>query len=105
MIPAVTQTLCNQASVPFIRFNPLALLSKHGCRCKDDALDPGACELMIKGITEAASLVTAFNRIIIVEPEFHLERFYKANDLFIVRSNLYLSENPVFCSDCWLHCA
>ena len=53
---------------------------------------------MIKGITKAARLVTAFNRIIIKKPQFHFQGFDKAKYLFVIRSDLYFPEDPVFCS-------
>ena len=104
MVTAVAQALCDQTGITLIRFDPLSLRGKHGSRRKDNAFDPGPCKLVIKRISEAASLITAFNRIVVVETEFHLQRFNEANDFFVVRSNLYFSEDPVFCSDCGLHC-
>ena len=104
MISAVAQALRNQMCIPLIRFDPLSLRGKHGRRRENDTFDPGAHELMIKGITEAACLVTAFNRIMIKEAQFHLQGFNEANDFFVIRSNLNLSENPVFCSDRGFHC-
>ncbi len=96
MVATVAEALCDQTSITLIRFDSLSLLGKHGSRCKYDTFDPSVCELVVKGITEAPRLITAFNRIIIVEAEFHLQRFNEADDLFIVWSNLYLTENPVF---------
>jgi hypothetical protein len=96
MIPAVAQALRNQMSVALICFDSLALLAKHGRRCQNDTFDPGPCELVIKGISEAAGLITAFNRIIIVKAEFQFQGFYETDDLFVVRSNLDLPENTVF---------
>ena len=96
MISAVTQALRDQMCITFICFDSLTLLGKHSCRCKYDTFDPGSCKLVIKSITKATRLVTAFNRIIIVEPKFHFQRLNKANDLFIVRGNLHFSEYTVF---------
>ena len=62
------------------------------------------CKLVVKRIPETASLITAFNRILIVKTEFHLQRFNEANDFFVVWGNLYFSEDPVFRPDCGLHC-
>ena len=48
---------------------------------------------MVKSIPAAGSLITAFNKIIIIGTKFHLQRFNKADDFFIVWGNLYLSKN------------
>src|SRR5699024_2838636 len=96
IVATVAEALCDQTSITLIRFDSLSLLGKHGSRCKYDTFDPSVYELVVKVITEARRLITAFNRIIIVEAEFHLQRFNEADDLFIVWSNLYLTENPVF---------
>ena len=105
MVSAVTQTLRDQMSVTSVCFDPLPLLGKHCRRSKYDTFDPGLCELVIKAITEAACLVTAFNRILIIKTEFHFQRINEAKDFFIVWSDLYLSINSIFCSDCRFHCA
>ena len=97
MVATVAEALC-----AIKRASRLSVLIRFPCWVsmvvggKYDTFDPSVCELVVKGITEAPRLITAFNRIIIVEAEFHLQRFNDADDLFIVWSNLYLTENPVF---------
>ena len=102
MVATVAEALCDQTSITLIRFDSLSLLGKHGSRCKYDTFDPSVCELVVKGITEAPRLITAFNRIIIVEAEFHLQRFNEADDLFIVWSNLYLTEKSGLLTRLWV---
>ena len=43
MVTAVTQALCNQTGITFIRFDLLSLLGKLGSRREDDTFDPGSC--------------------------------------------------------------
>src|SRR5699024_1296470 len=69
MVTAVTQALCDQTGITLIRFDSISLLGKHGSRRKYDTFDSGPCELVVKRIPEAASLITAFNRILIVKTE------------------------------------
>ena len=88
MITAIAQALSDQTCIPPICFDPIPLLGEHGRWSQYDAMDPGSCELVIKAITEAACLITAFNRIIVIQTKFQLNSFNEANDLFIVRSDL-----------------
>ena len=104
MVPAVAQALCDQTGISLIRFDPLPLLGKHGCRRKYDTFNPGACKLVVKGIAETACLITTFDRILIVKTEFPLQGFNEADDFFVVRSDLYFPEDPVFCPDGGFHC-
>ena len=69
VISAIAQTLRDQTRIALIRFDSLSLLSEHSCWRKNDTFDSGSCELVLKGIAEAASLVTAFNRIIVIKTE------------------------------------
>ena len=46
MIRSVTQALCDQKSIPFIRLDPLALLGEHCCRSEYDTFNPGLMELV-----------------------------------------------------------
>ena len=87
MLTTIAQALCDQTGIALIRFDPFPLLGMHGSRRKDDTFDPGPCELMVKRISKAASLTTAFNGIIIVEIAFHLQRFNEANDFFVVQDD------------------
>ena len=96
MISAVAQTLSDQAGIAFIRFYTLSLLSEHSGRRQNDAFEPGIGKLVVQRIPKASCLVTAFNRIIIIKTEFHLQRFNEADDLFVVRGNLYFSKDSVF---------
>ena len=105
MVTTIAQALCDQTGITLIRFDPFPLLDKHGSRHKDDTFDPGPCELVVKRISKAASLITAFNGIIIAETEFHFQRFNETNDFFVVWSNLYFTEDPVFCSNGGFPCA
>ena len=57
-----------------------------------------------KGIAETACLITTFDRIFIVNTEFHLRGFNEANDFFVVRGDLYFPEDSVFCPDGGFHC-
>ena len=85
MLTTIAQALCDQTGIALIRFDPFPLLGMHGSRRKDDTFDPGPCELMVKRISKAASLTTAFNGIIIVEIAFHLQRFNEADNFFVAR--------------------
>ena len=105
MISSITQALSNQTCIALIRFDTLSLLCEHCSRCQDDAFDPRIGKLMVQSIAQAACLVTAFNRIIIIKTEFHLQRFNEADDLFVVWGNLYFTEDSVFRPDCGFHCA
>ena len=105
MISAITKALRNQMSVSLIRFDPLPLLREHSSRRKYDTFDPGSCKLMVQCIPKAACLITAFNRIIIIKTEFHLQRFNETDDRFVVWGNLHLSKDSIFRPDCGFHCA
>ena len=103
MISSITQTLSNQTSITCICFDTFSLLCEHRSRCQNHTFDSGIGKLMVQRVAKAAGLITAFNIIIIVKTELHFQRFDEVNDLFVVRSNLYFSENTVFRSNCGLH--
>ena len=104
MISSVTQTFRDQTCISLVCFDTLSPLRQHSCRSKDDTFDPGLGQLIVQGISQTPCLVTAFKRICIIRTEFLFQGFYERNDCFVVRGGLYLPEDPVFRSDCRLHC-
>ena len=105
IIPSIAQTLCNKTGIPPVCLDPLSPLRQHSRRRKNDTFDTGTRELVVQSISEAACLVTAFKRIFIGKTEFHFNGSDKSHDGLVIRSDLYLSVDPVFCSEYRLHCA
>ncbi len=105
MVSAIAQALSDQTCITLICFNALSLLCEHCSRGQDDAFKSGVGKLVVQRIPKASCLVTAFNRILIIKTEFHLQRFNEVEDLFVVWGDLYFPEDSVFRPDSGFHCA